>query len=132
MKISLPRLNVFSRKPVYQPSRRNAVRVKSHQLLKCLRSDDMPHEILANLVNLSETGLQFFSSYVIKRGSLLKMVIHFPEAERQISLMGKAAWQGRIHGVPGVYRTGVSFISMDFEDREWLRHFVQGLSPVSV
>lgn len=128
MKISLPKFNFLSRKAVYQPSRRNAVRVKSFQLLKCLRSDDTPREILANLSNLSETGLQFFSAHSIKPGCLLKMVINFPEAERQIPVTGKVAWQTRIRGSEGAYRTGVAFVSMNFEDRELIRGFVANLS----
>ena len=127
MKMTFPSFQVFSGKPAYQPSRRVAPRVQSLNLLKCLRSDDMPLEMIANFVNLSETGLQFMSPRVIKPGSLLKMVINLGEQDRQMTVTGRTAWQGRIRGSKDVYRTGVVFLSMADEDRQAIRWFVKNI-----
>lgn len=117
----------FFPKPVYHPSRRTAPRVKAFNLLKCLRSDDVPQEMITNVSNLSETGLQFFSTSAIKPGSFLNMLINMGTQEKRIPVTARVAWRGRIHGQQGVYRIGVSFLSMASEDRQCIRQFVRSL-----
>ncbi len=124
-KIRIRRLSSAPGKSVYQPNRRNAPRAKSRNLMKCLRSDDTPKEFVANLCNLSETGLQFFSGYKIQPGSLLKIALNLAEKEKVISVVGKAAWLTRMRGQQDVYRVGVAFLSLAEEDREHLRSFVK-------
>ncbi len=118
---------IFFHKLDYQPSRRKTLRVKSRNLLKCLRSDDAPQEIIVNLANISETGLQFFSFREITPGSLLKMVINFAEVERQIPAMGKVAWIRRVRRHKKIYRVGVAFLSLVSEDREFIHRFVKNV-----
>ena len=125
-KVRIKPLGLFSSKPVYQPNRRNAPRAKSRNLMKCLRTDDVPAEFVANLCDLSETGMQFFCGYPIEPKSVLKVMLNLPEKNKVISVLGKAMWLRRVRGHEGVFRIGVLFLTMDSEDRALLRSFVKG------
>ncbi len=124
-KVRIKPLNFLKPKSVYKPNRRNAPRANARNLMKCLRGDDVPKEFVANLTNLSETGIQFTSGYLIQKGALLKIMLNVPEKHRVISALGKCAWVAKVRGHQGVYRIGAAFITLAAEDRESLRELVK-------
>lgn len=81
--------------------------------------------MLTNVTNLSETGLRFSCASQIKPESVLSLVINFPETEKQVPVVAKVAWLGKVHGHGLVYRIGVEFLSIALEDRQLIRNFVQ-------
>lgn len=115
----------FASKVVPSAERRNARRVRASNLLKCLRSDDSPEEMITNVTNISETGLRFSSAREFKSGSVLKLVINFPEAEKQVPVVVRVAWLGRVRADALAYRVGVEFLTIAMEDRQIIRNFVQ-------
>ena len=128
---SLSPLRLFGRKPVAASNRRNARRVRASNLLKCLRSDDAPEEMLTNVTNISETGLRFSSASGIKPESVLNLVINFPEMEKQVPVVARVAWQGQVRGHGLAYRIGGEFLNIALENRQLIRDFVKKVAVLS-
>ena len=105
-------------------NRRDSARIKSRNLIRCLRSDDTPQESLCNLLDLSENGLKFVSSKQIKPGAILKLVLNLAEKETNISVAGKVVWSSKISHVHA-YRVGISFLSMSEEHKALIHRFVR-------
>lgn len=95
-------------------------RVESRNLVRFTTPGQFP-ELITNLVNFSEGGLQFSVKSRIKPGTLLKMVINLVERDMDVPVVAKVCWVKAIMGKGEAYRVGVSFQEILPEHQSILR-----------
>lgn len=90
-----------------------------------LISVELPHRHILNLVNISETGLQFSSPQKLKKDQTVSLTVNLAEVGAQIQVLARVAWSKRFaEAGPQVYRIGVSFVELSREAVLLIRHFV--------
>jgi hypothetical protein len=77
---------------------------------------------IVEVVDISESGLQFVCKGFIKRGSELAVTVD-PEKKggEPVRLKGSVAWAKTSNYVNGVFRVGVRFMDLSDAEREFLR-----------
>lgn len=83
-----------------------------------------PADLISNLVDISEGGLQLSMTRKIKLGTLLNMIINVVERNQDVPVLGKVVWVKSIPGYRGGYRVGVVFEEITPNDREIFREIV--------
>ncbi len=106
-------------------NRRAAPRTHSRNLVKHQPRDFSSSEFISNLVDLSETGVQFSFRFKMKTGTILNMVLNLAEEGRDMPILGRVVWVRPFEGRSSGYRVGVSFLDISEEDRESLRRIVR-------
>jgi hypothetical protein len=82
---------------------------------------------LTNLMDVSESGVQFSSKHKFKKKSVLQLTINFPEMRRDINVMARVVWtRGLVskHHSNSGHRIGATFINILPEDRQVLSRYV--------
>ena len=106
-------------------NQRNAPRLQSRNLVRFLRSDDMPQETMSNLLDLSATGLRFACNHKLSIGMILNLVINLPERKHQIPALGRVVWCRKGDGRVPVYLIGITYVDMNDTDRRSLESYVR-------
>jgi hypothetical protein len=86
-----------------------------------LISDTAEQPTMANLLDLSESGLQFASRHPMRRNKTITLEINLAELNRQVQVMGRIVWS-KVAG--DIYRVGVAFTEVSEESSEILHHYV--------
>jgi hypothetical protein len=108
-----------SRQPDYD--RRHKPRQKTRNLI----SIDAPHTMVLNLVNISESGLQFSSPVKLKREHILTLNINLAEQCAKIQALGQVVWIKRFSKTDSrMYRVGIHFMGLNKEDSAAIRRFI--------
>ncbi len=100
--------------------RRHHTRKKTHNLL----SLDAQKSELLNLINISETGIQFHSREKIKKNKILRLVINLAEINSEISVIGRVVWCKRS---PKLYRVGIHFLELNPSLTSVLRQYLSAV-----
>ena len=116
--------NIFLRRKKVRVNRRRHPRARDCNLVRCLPSDHTPREYLANLVNLSESGLQLFSALILEPGMGLQILINLGQTGRQIPALARVVWAKKSQDSQAC-RAGAEFTILLEEDRLLIRHFVE-------
>ena len=116
--------NIFFQKKEIQVHRRRHPRAKNYNLVRCLPSRNSEREHLANLINLSESGLQLLSAFILHPGTILTMVINLGQENRQIEASTRVVWAKKIRHTEAC-RAGLEFVRIEDEDRCVIRDFVE-------
>jgi hypothetical protein len=120
-------LNLGWRKKVtkrYTVEKRNEPRTKTSNLLKFKPQGEGSQERVSNLIDLSESGLQFYNRESMELDTVLHLVINIPEKKIEIPAVVKVIWaRPAKHGRLG-YCIGVSFLEIGERDKNLVREFV--------
>lgn len=100
-------------------------RLRVFNLIKFTLSDGTHYETISNIVNLSETGLQFTLYEELPPGQTLKMLISVPHANKEIPIKAKLVWCRKDKNRRGVFVAGVKFDAISDEHQGLLREMVQ-------
>ena len=82
-----------------------------------------PYEQMVNLVDISETGVQFSSSKPYRRYKPVILKINLAEKDRQVLAMGQVVWSRSLKGNGSLYRVGVNFKPLSEEAEGLLRGY---------
>jgi Tfp pilus assembly protein PilZ len=99
-------------------------RVRAHNLIRYYDPFAEIPELITNIVNLSESGLQISVRSKIKIGTEIRMVINLVERNQDIPVVGKVMWIKGVRGKGTAYRVGVKFDQISAEHRSLLRSLV--------
>ncbi len=110
-------------------NRRIAPRARSRNLVKH-QLEGNP-EFLSNLVDLSETGLQFSFRYKMKVGTVLTMTLNLAEDNENIPVLGRVVWVKPFEGRSSGFRVGVTFLDISFHGQEAIRRIIRRKRRVS-
>ncbi len=99
-------------------------RISSFNLLKYYDPSARSPELLTNIVDLSEGGLQFTARQKLATGSMIQMVINLIERNQDIPILGRVVWIRPLDIRYKVYRVGVLFEEIRPEHRGLLRSLV--------
>lgn len=99
-------------------------RVRSYNLLRYYDPFAEIPELLTNIVNLSESGIQITVTSKLKIGQQIQMVINLVERNEDIPVVGKVVWIKGTRGQTVAYRVGISFDEIQPVHRSLLRSIV--------
>lgn len=116
--------NIFLRRKKIPGNRRRHPRVQDRNLVRYLPSGNTSSEYLANLINLSESGVQFISAFILRPGTALSMVINLGQEGHQIAASARVVWAKKIPHTEAC-RAGAEFTAISEEGRLLIRHFVE-------
>ena len=103
--------------------KRSKLRAKSLDLVKTIPQGGGQGQ-LSNLINLSETGLQFFSKQKVEPDTILQIMVNLSEKKAELVVKGKVVWtRPSKTGVKGFY-TGVCFVDVDDKTKSLIHEFV--------
>ncbi|HTL47288.1 MAG TPA: PilZ domain-containing protein [Verrucomicrobiae bacterium] len=103
-------------------------RLKAFNLIKFTLSDGTQYESLSNVVNISESGLQFTCYEHLLPDQMIRMLISIPHANKEVPVKGKLVWVRKDKMRRGVYLAGVQYLDISDENRELIREMVQARS----
>ena len=106
-------------------NRRHAARTRSRNLVKHKLAEPSNPEFLSNLVDLSESGLQFSFRYKMKIGTVMNMTLNLAEDNENIPVLGKVAWVKPFDGRSSGFRVGVTFLDISFQGQETIRRVIR-------
>lgn len=86
-------------------------------------------ELVSNLVNISEGGLQFSIRSKLPKGTLLNMIINLVEKDQDVPVVAKVCWSKPVIGYSHAYKVGVCFQEI-LPEHQYLIHGLVGSKPV--
>lgn len=93
---------------------------------------DFSERKVFNLIDISETGLQFSSAKDFTKKEILILTINLAEADTQIQAVSRVAWSREIiYKKTKTYRIGVSFIELSQQARQVIRNLSHPLSKAA-
>ncbi|MBU3760127.1 MAG: PilZ domain-containing protein [Candidatus Omnitrophica bacterium] len=121
-------LEIFglSKKKSHRPSQRLAPRARAMNLIKISLSDGSSFQSISNIVNISETGLQFTCYERVQPDQDIRMLINVPEAHEDIGIEGRLVWIKSKPAAKGVYVAGVQFKNIPDKTLQVVRKMVNG------
>ena len=112
------------------PEQREHQRMMTYKLAK-IRTAPWVSESVANLIDISETGLRFVSKQPLDTGVTVEMDLLFPRGGREIQLQGKVVWSGPLPGEAKQSSVSVSFTDVSEEDKDFLHRYIEKRSSLS-
>lgn len=110
-------MSIFKRKKEAN-NRRKHIRVNNRNLVAI----DHPERKVFNLIDISETGLQFSSSQPFESKEVLNLTVNLAEADIQFRALSRVAWTREIiYKKTKVYRVGLTFIELSQQARQIIR-----------
>ena len=81
--------------------------------------------------NVGGGGIGFFTESRLAPGTILEVEVEFPTHQRRVRFTGGVIWSGQLllssgDKSPRPFETGVRFIDIALEDREFLLHYSRG------
>ena len=113
-----------SKKTITKSTRQHR-RLKAFNLIKFTLSDGTQYESISNIVDISETGLQFTCYEELQPDQNIRMLIHIPHANEDIPLQAKLVWVRRMQYPKGVYVAGVQFLTVSDHHRDLIREMIE-------
>jgi Tfp pilus assembly protein PilZ len=104
-------------------------RLRAFNLIKFTLSDGTQYESLSNVVNLSESGLQFTCYEALHPDQMIRMLISIPHANKEVPVKGKLVWVRKDKARRGVFVAGVQFQDISDENRQLIREMVESRRP---
>ncbi len=95
-------------------------------LIKFTLSDGVSYQSISNIIDISETGLQFTCYEEIQPDQPIKMLIHVPDAYEDIPIKGRLVWVRKKPAARGVYVAGVKFHDLPEKSLEVIRNMIKG------
>lgn len=112
-------------KPKKTSGTRKHPRLKAFNLIKFSLSNGASYESLSNVVDISETGLQFTCYEELQPDQEIHMVIHIPHANEEAPVDGRLVWVKKLQTPRGVYVSGVHFHKISERHRELIREMIE-------
>lgn len=116
----------FGKKASGLPKNREAPRQKVMNLLKFSLADGTSYQSISNIIDISETGLQFTCYEPLKPDQEIKMIIHVPDAYEDISIQGRLVWVRNKPAARGVFVAGVQFKNIPDKTLQVIKMMVRG------
>ncbi len=104
--------------------KRQEPRVKTSNVMKVTSINGTPKEHLSNLIDISESGIQFLSRDPLEAGHLLEIVMNIPQKKVEIPVMAKVSWVKPGERKSLGYRVGAVFTQVNPMDKTLIRDFV--------
>lgn len=105
-------------------SQREHPRLKSYSLIKFNLEDGTPFQSISNIVNISESGLQFTCYEKLEINRQIHMLVHIPHTDKEIPIEARLVWSRKSRTQRGVYVMGVEFKKISDTGRELIRGMV--------
>lgn len=106
-------------------AQREHPRLRSYSLIKFNLEDGTPFQSISNIVNISESGLQFTCYEKLEINRHIHMLIHVPFTDKEIPIEARLVWSRRSKTQRGVYVMGVKFEKISDKGREMIRGMVE-------
>lgn len=119
----------LGKKDSAQSKSRRAPRAKAMNLIKISLGDGSSFQSISNIINISETGLQFTCYEKVQPDQEIKMLINVPDAHEDIQIHGRLVWVKSKPAARGVYVAGVQFKNIPEKTLQVVRMMVQGEFP---
>jgi len=100
-------------------------RLKAFNLIKFTLSDGTHYESISNIINISETGLQFTTYEQLAPGQPLRMLISIPHANKEVPIKANLVWIRKDKVRKGIFLAGVRFEKIEDSHRELIREMIQ-------
>lgn len=108
------------------PRKREAPRKRAMNLIKFSLADGTSYQSISNIVNISETGLQFTCYEPLQADQQIKMIINVPDAHEDISIQGRLVWIRNKPAAKGVFVAGVQFKNIPEKSLQVIKMMVKG------
>lgn len=91
---------------------------RSHKDLASQSQKEHVSAQLANIIDISQGGVQMTTQQPMTRNTVLELSIHFAAHNISIEVDGRVMWCRRISRLPQIYHCGISFLEMSPDVRE--------------
>ena len=109
---------------------RGKQRLKTYKLAK-IRTASSVSKSVSNIIDISESGLQFVSKQPLAKGVTVEINLLFPRGRRELQLKGKVVWSGPLPGEAKQSSVSVSFTDVSEEDKDFLHLYIEKRSLLS-
>ncbi len=104
--------------------KRNEFRARTHNVMKVTSVNETRKEYVSNLIDISESGIQFLSHHKFEVGHKLEIVINFPQKKIEIPVFAKVMWIKPGQRKHWGYRVGAAFTDVNPRDKTLIGEFI--------